>query len=96
PTTHAFLGQVLDANNHPLMIDGLWAIGHGNGGAAGNTNLLYFTAGPNDESHGLFGVLTPVPEPSEYTMMLAGLGAVLLLRRRRSGSDVGDKARVQV
>jgi uncharacterized protein (TIGR03118 family) len=91
-TTHAFLGQVLGANNQPLMIDGLWAIGHGNGGAAGNTNLLYFTAGPNDEAHGLFGVLVQVPEPSEYAMMLAGLGAVLVLGRRRSAGHLGGKA----
>lgn len=91
PTTHAFLGQVLGSNSQPLVIDGLWAIGHGNGGAAGNTDLLYFTAGPNDEAHGLFGVLVPVPEPSEYAMMLAGLGAVLFLARRRSVRDLRDK-----
>jgi uncharacterized protein (TIGR03118 family) len=38
-----------------LSIDGLWALEFGNGGAAGPTNSLYFTAGPDDESHGLFG-----------------------------------------
>lgn len=51
---------------------------------AGSSHLLYFTAGPNDEAHGLFGVLTPVPEPSAYAMMLAGLGALMLLIRRRT------------
>ena len=56
----------------------------GNGVAAGNSNLLYFTAGPNEESHGLFGVLTPVPEASTYAMMLAGLGLLGLLTRRRA------------
>jgi len=38
-----------------ITIDGLWAIEFGNGGAAGQTNSLFFTAGPDDESHGLFG-----------------------------------------
>jgi hypothetical protein len=45
---------------------------------------LYFTAGPNEEAHGLFGVLTPVPEPSTYAMMLVGLGVLGLLIRRRA------------
>jgi len=84
PNTHAFLGQVMDANHHPVVIDGLWAISPGNDTMAGSSHLLYFTAGPNDEAHGLFGVLTPVPEPSAYAMMLAGLGALMLLIRRRT------------
>lgn len=83
PNTHAFLGQVLDANNQPVVIDGLWAISPGNDGSGGSSHLLYFTAGPNDEAHGLFGVLAPVPEPSEYAMMLTGLGLLMLAMRRR-------------
>jgi uncharacterized protein (TIGR03118 family) len=39
----------------PVSIDGLWALQFGNGGAAGPTNSLFFTAGPDDETHGLFG-----------------------------------------
>ncbi|SEK67412.1 TIGR03118 family protein [Nitrosovibrio tenuis] len=84
PTTHAFLGQVLDASNKPLAIDGLWAISPGNDGSGGSSHLLYFTAGPNNEAHGLFGVLAPVPEPSEYAMMLAGLGVIVFMIRRRA------------
>jgi hypothetical protein len=38
-----------------VTIDGLWGLGFGNGAASGATNALYFTAGPDDESHGLFG-----------------------------------------
>jgi uncharacterized protein (TIGR03118 family) len=86
PNTHAHVGQVLDANGHPLAIDGLWAISPGNDGSGGSSQLLYFTAGPSDETHGLFGVLTPVPEPSEYAMMLAGLGVIALLIRRRAAN----------
>lgn len=47
----------------PLAIDGLWAIAFG-GGVPNNgaTNALYFTAGPDDEQHGLFGMLTPMAD----------------------------------
>jgi uncharacterized protein (TIGR03118 family) len=83
PATLMPLGQVMDASNHPVVIDGLWAISPGNGAMGGSSQLLYFAAGPNDEAHGLFGVLAPVPEPSAYAMMLAGLGMLLLLARRR-------------
>ena len=38
-----------------ITIDGLWALEFGNGGNAGARNELFFTAGPDDESHGLFG-----------------------------------------
>ena len=88
PTTHAFLGQVVGANNQPLAIDGLWAISPGNDASAGSSHMLYFTAGPNNETHGLFGVLTPVPEPETYAMLLAGLGLLgAIARRRKSWSN---------
>ncbi|MEP7072669.1 MAG: TIGR03118 family protein [Nitrosospira sp.] len=80
----ASLGQVMGANNLPLAVDGLWAISPGNDAVAGSSHLLYFTAGPNDEAHGLFGVLTPVPEPSTYMMMFAGLGVLVVAIRRRT------------
>lgn len=49
----------------------------------GSSQLLYFAAGPDEEAHGLFGVLTPVSEPPAYAMMLVGLGVVTLLMRLR-------------
>jgi len=48
----------LRENGHQITIDGLWALEFGNGANAGRTNELFFTAGPNDESHGLFGKIT--------------------------------------
>ena len=80
--THAPLGQVLDASNQPVAIDGLWALSPGNDALAGNSHLLYFTAGPNDETHGVFGVLAVVPELPTYAMMLLGVGVVGLWARR--------------
>ncbi|HTD98763.1 MAG TPA: TIGR03118 family protein [Mucilaginibacter sp.] len=53
-----FKGQ-LESNGQPLVIEGLWAIDFlKNNAPGGNPNdPLFFTAGPNDESHGLFGYL---------------------------------------
>jgi len=58
PSTGALLGHLLNPNGSPLAIDGLWGLEFGTGSAAsGPTNTLFFTAGPEDESHGLFGKL---------------------------------------
>jgi uncharacterized protein (TIGR03118 family) len=74
--TDSFLGQVADSHGSPLAIDGLWALSVGNGAGAGSTQSLYFTAGPGDESHGVFGVLQAVPEPGMAILFAAGLLAV--------------------
>jgi uncharacterized protein (TIGR03118 family) len=81
-TTHVPVGQVLGSDGQPLSIDGLWALSPGNDGSGGSSHLLYFTAGPDGETHGLFGVLTPVPEPSSYALLLAGIGMLGLWRQR--------------
>ena len=60
PLTGGFKGKLLDASNQPIMIDGLWGLSFGNGGKAGSATALYFSAGPNGESNGLFGNITPV------------------------------------
>ncbi len=58
------LGQFHSATGAPLKIDGLWALQFGKGNAnSGSTNSLFFTAGPDEESHGLFGKLDPAPAP---------------------------------
>ena len=57
--TGRFIGTVRDASNKALVIDGLWALRLG-GGKNSNTNTLYFTAGPNGETDGLFGTITPI------------------------------------
>jgi len=51
-------GVVKGTNHRPIVIDGLWGLGFGNGAAAGPTNTLFFAAGPNDENDGLFGSIT--------------------------------------
>ena len=50
-------GSLNTPSGHPIVIDGLWALQFGNGNAAGPTDSLFFTAGPNDENDGLFGFI---------------------------------------
>jgi uncharacterized protein (TIGR03118 family) len=52
------LGPLGDAPNHPLVIDGLWAL------VFQEADELYFTAGPEGETHGLFGKLVFPETPS--------------------------------
>ena len=49
------VGGLRRANGSVISIDGLWALEFGNGGLSGSMSSLFFTAGPDDESHGLFG-----------------------------------------
>jgi uncharacterized protein (TIGR03118 family) len=52
-------GELRTADGKSLTIDGLWALQFGHGSSAnGPTSTLFFTAGPNDESDGLFGTIT--------------------------------------
>jgi uncharacterized protein (TIGR03118 family) len=87
PTTGAFLGRLRDQNQNLLQIDGLWGLAFGAGVRNGDPNALYFTAGPNGESDGLFGKLTPAtPTPEPSSLVLCGLGAAGLafVARRRA------------
>jgi len=56
-----FRGALRDVmTGRPIAIDGLWALRVGNGGGGvngGDPNAVYFTAGIDDETHGLFGTI---------------------------------------
>ncbi len=54
PATGAREGQLRDPRGRPIVLDGLWGLRFGNGNAAKTSELL-FSAGPDDESHGLLG-----------------------------------------
>jgi uncharacterized protein (TIGR03118 family) len=59
PKTGAFLGPLRDTSGKAIEIDDVWAIQFGQGGGAnGNTNQLFFTAGNNNYGNGTFGVIT--------------------------------------
>jgi uncharacterized protein (TIGR03118 family) len=56
PNTGEVLGQLRGASGRPLVIDGLWALMVGDA-VAGGPDAVWFSAGPDEESHGLLGVL---------------------------------------
>jgi uncharacterized protein (TIGR03118 family) len=64
PETNEFLGQLKDNRGATIAIDGLWGLLFGNGTHDTKTNTLYFTAGPDDEEHGLFGRITTRSNPN--------------------------------
>ncbi len=58
PTTGAFVGTVDNAAGKPIHISGLWGIEFGGGTTSnGNTNQLFYTAGPKNYVNGIFGVI---------------------------------------
>jgi uncharacterized protein (TIGR03118 family) len=81
--TGTLLGQMTDVGGAPIVNDGLWALAFGNNSSTSNPNALYFTAGLDDEEHGLFGTITATPEPGSLALLATGLGAMLVGVRRR-------------
>jgi uncharacterized protein (TIGR03118 family) len=53
----SFIDFVRDASGEPVAVEGLWGLQFGNGASLGDSNALYFAAGPGDETQGLFGAL---------------------------------------
>ncbi len=91
PLTGTYVETLVDTSSQPITLDGLWGLRFGNGGNGGDPLNLFFTAGPNGETGGMFGAIganaiTPpapsaVPEPA--TLALVGGGLVAAIRRRR-------------
>jgi uncharacterized protein (TIGR03118 family) len=72
PTTGKSLGTLDDPNGQPINIDHLWALQVGNGGSGGDANTVYFTAGLDNETHGLFGSLSSVSASAGGTPLASG------------------------
>jgi len=85
PATHKATDYLRDAQGHVLSIDGLWGLQFSNGASLGRADALYFAAGPNGETEGLFGrlVAAPVPEPQTWMMFAAGLAFFDSIMSRR-------------
>jgi uncharacterized protein (TIGR03118 family) len=80
-TNGTWLGQLKDPDGEPIQIQKLWALRVGNGGSGGLANTVYFTAGPFDETHGIFGSLTTAAPgsaegPAEQQWVQANLDVV--------------------
>jgi uncharacterized protein (TIGR03118 family) len=80
PLTGTFIRALADTSGTPISIDGLWALRFGNGGNGGLSGVLYFTAGPDDETNGLFGSIAAVPEPG--FSILIGCASLLMIRKK--------------
>jgi uncharacterized protein (TIGR03118 family) len=61
-----FVGRLRGRDHKPITIDGLWGLAFGNGLQNQPVDTLFFTAGPDDEQHGLYGRLD-VPPPKHYS-----------------------------
>jgi uncharacterized protein (TIGR03118 family) len=60
PNGHfAHRGELRSSDGGSISIDGLWALQFGKAGNNGPAGTLFFTAGPDEETHGLFGSITP-------------------------------------
>jgi uncharacterized protein (TIGR03118 family) len=71
PKNDHFLGKLEGANGAPITIGDLWALIPGTGNAGTDPNKIYFTAGVQNEAHGLFGSLAAIPEPDKSAMSTA-------------------------
>jgi uncharacterized protein (TIGR03118 family) len=69
PSSGEFDGLMRGRHGRRIVIPGLWALAFGSGGAGlannGPANTLFFSAGIDDEEHGLFGTLTPIPRKDD-------------------------------
>ncbi len=61
-TTGNFLGFLNKADGTPIAIEGIWSLQFGNGVSLGDSDALYFGAGPEgDNPSGLFGSIRYAP-----------------------------------
>jgi uncharacterized protein (TIGR03118 family) len=58
PRSGRVRGQLRGTDGRPLSIDGLWGILPGTA-TTGGTGSLWFSAGPDNETHGLVGLIRP-------------------------------------
>lgn len=63
-----FLGKLRGANGAPIKIGDLWALVPGNGGKNSDPKKIYFTAGVQNEAHGLFGSLGAISDHNHTTV----------------------------
>jgi uncharacterized protein (TIGR03118 family) len=55
PNTHTAIDYLRDDAGKTLVADGIWGMLFGNGASLGDTDSLYYAAGPNNAADGVFG-----------------------------------------
>jgi len=85
PNTGQVVGHLEGSPGTPIAIDNLWGLTFGRGSDRGESKgedasdaegspTLYFTAGIEDEGHGLFGSLQPLDQESDQKDKRPGIG----------------------
>jgi uncharacterized protein (TIGR03118 family) len=60
PKTRRAVDYLRDPYFLPIKTDGIWGLQFGNGASLGEANHVYFAAGPEDETAGVFGKIEPL------------------------------------
>jgi uncharacterized protein (TIGR03118 family) len=77
--------NIRDTAGAPIVIEGVWGLVFGNGASLGDANRLYFAAGPEDETAGVFGSLSAASGPGALGLAAGFLGMALARRARWQG-----------
>ena len=72
PATGNLLGTLSNSSGNPIVNANLWALEFRTGGTDVNPDALYFDAGIDNQTEGLFGDITVVPEPGSFGLILIG------------------------
>jgi uncharacterized protein (TIGR03118 family) len=56
-----FIGYLQTPKGDKVAVEGLWGLQFGNGVSLGDSDAMYFAAGPEDETQGLFGSIRYAP-----------------------------------
>ena len=89
--TGSALGTLNGSNGQPIVNDFLWSLDFRSSGANVNPHALYFTAGINNQTDGLFAEITDTPEPQTASSVLFGLAALALFPLCRRMMQLRDK-----
>jgi uncharacterized protein (TIGR03118 family) len=96
PKTYQAIDYLRDAAGKPIQVSGIWGLLFGNGASLGDTDSLYFAAGPEDEGDGIFGRLRwdrsapvlPADAPTSEFMQIAD--DLLVQNPSIVGTDAND------
>jgi len=64
PATGNSMGSVMLSSGKELVVPGLWALSFGNGASNQPASALFYTAGPNNQTDGVFGRIDVVTSSS--------------------------------